>query len=98
MNLTNDLVVMLNDFGVSVALSSAPQTQTKALVDSADEAVMANGNPSPFIGRSVVLTLRTGALDVREGTELTFGGHRYVVREKYQIEDGLLTRLLVVKA
>lgn len=86
---------MLADFGVAI---SAGGKQAKGLVDSADEALMQSGNPSPFIGRSIVVTLRTGDLAIKEGDPMSIGGVAHIVREKYQLEDGMLTRLLCAKA
>lgn len=94
MNLSADLLVMLYDFGQPIA--SGGRT-ARGLVDSADEALMQNG-PSPFIGRSTVVTFRTGDLVAAEGDEITVAGVRYFIRERLQLEDGLLTRLLCAKA
>lgn len=95
MNLADDIAVMLADFGQPIA--SGGRT-ARGLVDSADEALMQSGGPSPFIGRSTVVTFRTGDLVAAEGDEITIAGVRYFIREKLQLEDGLLTRILCAKA
>jgi hypothetical protein len=94
-NLEQDITVMLLDLGSTIA---AGGKQTRGMVDSADEALMQSGTPSPFIGRSIVVTIRTGSIPVTEGSALTIDGKPYLVREKYQLDDGLLTRILCAKA
>lgn len=94
MNLDADIAAMLSDFGQPIASGGR---QAKGLVDSADEALMQNG-PSPFIGRSTTVTFRTSDLGAAEGDEITVNGVRYFIREKLQLEDGLLTRALCAKA
>lgn len=94
MNLADDIAVMLADFGQPIASGGR---QAKGLVDSADEALMQNG-PSPFIGRSTTVTFRTSDLAAKDGDEITINGVRHFIRERYQLEDGLLTRILCARA
>lgn len=95
MNLAADIAVMLSDFGQPIA--SGGRT-ARGLVDAADEALMQSSGPSPFVGRSTVVTFRTGDLAAQEGDEITVAGVRYFIREKLQLEDGLLTRVLCARA
>lgn len=95
MNLAADIVVMLQDFGVPVA---AGLTTTKGIVDAADQEVLASGTQGALIGRAVILYIRTGSLTVANGTSLTIEGKPYVAREVYQLEDGMVTRVLCSKA
>ncbi len=90
-----DITVLLMDMGQTI---SAGGKSTRGLVDSADEALMQAGTPSPFIGRSIVVTLRTGAIPLAEGGAISIDGKAHIVREKYQLDDGLLTRVLCAKA
>jgi len=94
MNVASDILAMMRDFGSTIA---AGGRTTKGIVDSADEAMMAAGSMSPFIGRSIVVTLRTDDLVLTEGGALTIDGKPYIVREKYHLDDGLLTRILCAR-
>lgn len=93
MNLAQDVRVLLNDFGVPVA---AGGRTAKALVDSADEMLMANGN-APMIGRHIVATMMTGSVPVQTGGQLTIDGVAYRASEVYQLDDGLITRVVCAR-
>lgn len=93
MNLAQDVRVLLADFGVVIA---AGNRTSKALVDSADELLMANGN-APLIGRHIVATVMTGSVPVKVGDALTIEGVAHRASEVYQLDDGLITRIICAK-
>ncbi len=93
MNLAQDVRVLLADFGVPV---SAGGRTAQALVDSADELLMQNGN-APLIGRHIVATLMTGSVPVAVGGQLVIDGVAYRAAEVYRLDDGLLTRIVCAK-
>lgn len=94
MNLMRDLDVLMFDFGVTVA---ADGKTTRGIMDSVDEQMLANGAPVNMVGNNVSLIVRTGALDIDLGSIITADGKQYVVREKLQLDDGMLTKLLCAK-
>lgn len=94
MNLSRDLLAMMQDFGVSA--SDGTRT-AKGLLDSADEMLRAGAGPVALIGKSITFTLRTGDLDTTTGSRLTIAGTAYIVREQLQLDDGMLTRILCAR-
>lgn len=95
MNIADDLNVLLADLGVVV---SAGGKTAKGLLDDADEEVLAGGGPAQLLGRSIVVTLRTGSIDVAAGSALTVNGTSYIARDIRKLDDGLLTRIFCSKA
>lgn len=93
MNLAHDISIILADFGTPIM---AGGKSAKALVDSADELLMQNGN-SPMIGRHIVATILTGSVPVQVGGSLTIDGASYRAAEVYQLDDGALTRIVCAR-
>lgn len=94
MNLHADVLVMLRDFGVRVVHSGR---ECRGLLDSFDEQILASGGPANAIGRQISLICATGELTAQLGAAITIDGRPHVVREKYQLDDGLLTRFVCSK-
>lgn len=86
-----EIAIMMRDLGVTV---TAGARTCKGLLDSFDEQILQGGGPTNALGRQIILTIRTGDIDVTNGSQLSIAGALHVVRERYQIEDGMLTRLV----
>lgn len=95
MNIADDLRVMLADMGVTV---SAGGKTAKGLLDDADEEILAGGGPSQLLGNSIVVTIRTGSIDVEAGGMITVNGTTYAARDIRKLDDGLITRIFCSKA
>lgn len=93
MNLANDISVLIKDLGVPV---SAGGKTARALVDTPDEMMMANGN-APMIGGQIIATLLTGSVPVANGGSIVIDGVSYRASEVYKLDDGLLTRVVCSK-
>ncbi len=87
-----DLPFLLQDFGVPVLLG---EVTVLALLDLADEEILASSAPSPIIGKGAVFTLVTGSLPgLTEGSLLSSEGTSYRARQLMQVGDGAFTRVL----
>lgn len=95
MNIYDDLRVMLADLGVVV---SAGGKTAKGLLDDADEEILAGGGPSQLLGNSIVVTIRTGSVDIEAGGTLTVNGTTYAARDVRKLDDGMVTRVFCSKA
>lgn len=93
MTLASDIAVILGDFGVPIQVGAK---KAKALVDSADELLLANGT-SPVLGRNIIATILTHSVQVEPGTLLQLNGVAYKASEVYQVDDGALTRIHCAK-
>lgn len=94
LNLTVGIDVMLRDFGVPVV---AGARTVRGIVDSFDEQILATGGPANMAGRQIVLLARTADLPIPIGSALTIDGQPHVLREKYQLADGVMTNFICSK-
>lgn len=86
-----DIPYLFADMGVTVVMGAY---STKGFIDTADELVTEGGAPGA-IGKMIAVTIKTGSLSgLAVGSIITVDGTYYTVRERLQIDDGTLTRIL----
>lgn len=85
-----DIDGMLADMGVPVTFGAY---SALALVDSADELLLAGGGLPGVIGTKIVITFKTSALPgLAVGSAITIDGASYTVRSRASQGDGAVTQ------
>ena len=92
----DDIMALLSDMGEPVTLGV---NSTKALIDTPDEVLLQSLGQSGVIGKSILLTLKTGSLPgLTVGAVVTVRSITYKVRQPLAADDGALTKVLCIGA